>query len=104
MFEMSELRSVIDVLRSEDLARLADAALEERFAELQRASEALEAERLRCLGEVDRRRAYLRDGYLSTTSWFAGRFKVAHSAAGGDVRMARALEEMPKTREGPGGG
>ena len=46
---MSELRSAIEAFRSEDLASLPDARLEEDFSELHRASEQLEAERLRRL-------------------------------------------------------
>jgi uncharacterized protein DUF222/HNH endonuclease len=55
--------------------------------------------RLRWLAEIDRRRPYLRDGYLSSSSWFAQRHRVAYSTATSEVRMARALEAMPKTRE-----
>ncbi|CAN5232545.1 HNH endonuclease signature motif containing protein [soil metagenome] len=96
---MSELRSAVDGLRAEDLGHLSDEALEEDLAECQRAAEVLEAERLRRLAEFDRRRPYLRDGYLSTSTWFARRFRVGFGAAAGDVRRARALEAMPRTRE-----
>ena len=71
---MSEMRSCLEELRAEDLAEVSDQVLEEDFAELQRAAEILEAERLRRLAELDRRRPYLRDGYLSTSTWFARRF------------------------------
>ena len=46
---MSELRSTVDALRSEALADLPDARIEEDFAELHRAVERLEVERLRRL-------------------------------------------------------
>lgn len=95
---MSELRSVVDVLRAESLAELADARIEEDFAELQLAMEHLEVERLRRLAEIDRRRLFERDGHLSSASWLATRFRLAWGSARRHVRLARGLEEMPVTR------
>ena len=95
---MSELRSAIEGLRLETLAELPDARLEEDFAELQRASELIDAERLRRLAEIDRRVAYRRDGHLSTAGWLASTCKLSWGMARNEVRMARALEDMPVTR------
>lgn len=95
---MSELRSVVDALRSETLPELPDARVEEDFAELQRAVELLEVERLRRLAEIDRRRIFERDGHLSAAAWLATTFKVTWGSARQSVRVARALEEMPETR------
>jgi hypothetical protein len=95
---VSGLRSVVEELRSESLPELPDALIEEDFAELHRAVELLEAERLRRLAEIDRRRLFERDGHLSAASWLATRFKVAWGTAREQVRMARGLEEMPETR------
>jgi hypothetical protein len=95
---MSELRSTIDLLSAETLAELPDGRIEEDFAELQRASERLEVERLRRLAEIERRAIYRRDGHLSVASWLASTFKVAWGTAREQVRIARALEEMPGTR------
>jgi hypothetical protein len=95
---VSELRSAIDAMRFETLAELPDARLEEDFAELQRASELIDAERLRRLAEIERRGTYRRDGHLSAASWLASTFKVAWGTARTEVRMARALEDMPVTR------
>jgi hypothetical protein len=95
---MSELRSAIEELRSEVLADLPDARIEEDFAELQRAADLLEIERLRRLAEIDRRATFRRDGHLSAASWLASTFKVAWGTAREQVRIARALEEMPETR------
>jgi hypothetical protein len=95
---MSELRSVVDALRSETLPELPDARIEEDFAELQRAVELLEVERLRRLSEIDRRRLFERDGHLSAAAWLATTFKVTWGSAREHVRVARALEEMPRTR------
>ena len=66
---MSELRSAIDEYRSEALGELPDSRADEDFAELQRAIQALEAERVRRLADLDRRGCYRRDGHLSTVSW-----------------------------------
>ena len=95
---MSELRSAIDVSRSEVLANLPDARIEEDFAELQRAAELIEVERLRRLAEIERRRVYEGTGHLSAASWLASTFRLAWGTARQQVRLARALEEMPETR------
>src|SRR6266566_3780729 len=96
---MSELRSTIESLRSEVVAELPDARIEEDFAELHRAVEQLEVERLRRLAEIERRRLFERDGHLSAAAWLASTFKVAWGPAREQVRMAGALEEMPDTRQ-----
>ena len=95
---MGELRSAIEQLRSEDLSRQPDAQLEEDFAELQRASELIEAERLRRLAEIDRRGIFARDGHLSAASWLTTSFRVGWGQATQQVRTARGLESMPETR------
>jgi hypothetical protein len=59
---MSELLSAIEGFRAETLPELPDARIEEDFAELHKASELIELERLRRLAEIDRRRLYERDG------------------------------------------
>src|SRR3954465_13954501 len=61
---MSELRSVIDELRSERPSDLPDARIEEDFSELHRAIEQLE--RSRRLAEIDRRRLFERDGHRTS--------------------------------------
>jgi hypothetical protein len=95
---LSELRSVVEAFLSEMLPDLPDARIEEDFAELQRAVELLEAERLRRLCEIDRRRLFERDGHLSSASWLATRHKVAWGTARENVRISRALDDMPETR------
>ncbi|MGZ8583732.1 MAG: DUF222 domain-containing protein [Actinomycetota bacterium] len=95
---MSELRSAIEAFRCEEVSELPDARVEEDFGELQAAVEALEAERLRRLAEIDRRRSFERDGYLSAAAWLAGRFRVAWNDARRGVAMARGLDRMPRVR------
>ena len=97
---MSELRSAVEMLRSESLAELPDAHIEDDFAELHGAVEQLEVERLRRLAEIDRRKLFERDGHLSTASWLVSAFKVAWGVAREHVRLAKALEQMPLTRAG----
>jgi hypothetical protein len=96
---VSGVRSALDELRIEDLSALTNEELEDDFGELQRAACSLEAERLRRLAEIHRRASFRRDGFLSTSSWLAVRFNVGSSAASDQVRVARALEEMPATRQ-----
>ena len=99
MEQMSELRSVVESFRAEVLPEVPDARIEEDFADLHRMMEQLEVERLRRLAEIDRRRLFERDGHLSVASWLASMFKVAWGAARDQVRTARALDEMPATRD-----
>jgi hypothetical protein len=80
----------VDALRSETLAELPDARVEEDFAELHRAVEQLEVERLRRLAEIERRGLHERDWFLSAAAWLVSRFKVALGAAREHVRIARA--------------
>jgi hypothetical protein len=96
---MSTLRSSLDELGAEDLRHTSDEVLEADFMELERAAGALEAQLARRAAEIDRRGSFGRDGYLSMSSWLAHRLRMAFSAATQLVRMARALEHMPRTRE-----
>ena len=99
MEQMSELRSIVESFRGEVLPEVPDARIEEDFADLHRMMEQLEVERLRRLVEIDRRRLFERDGHLSVASWLATMFKVAWGTARDQVRTARALDEMPATRD-----
>ncbi len=95
---MSEVRSFLEMLRSEELPELPDARIEEDFAELHQVAELIELERLRRLAEIDRRGLFERDGHLSAASWLASRFKVAWGLAREHVRIARALDRMSGVR------
>src|SRR2546422_361830 len=96
---MSELRSVIESLQNEDVRAVPDEQLEIDFAELQRAAQALDAERLRRLSEIHRRQSHRREGYLSTASWLVDRHRLGWTEASKEIRTARSLERMPHTRE-----
>ena len=96
---MSELRSVIETLKVEDVSAVPDDQLEEDFAELQRACQALEAERLRRLAEIHRRQSHRRAGYLSTAAWLVDRHRLGWGSAARDIGTARSLQRMPHTRQ-----
>ena len=96
---MSTLRSGLEELRSTELRSCSDADLESDLAEIKTVSGALEAESARRIAELERRRAFERDGHLSITSWVDSRFQTGWAAAAREVRVARALEDMPATRD-----
>ena len=96
---MSELRSAIETLQAEDVRASSDEQLVADFAEIQRAAQALEAERLRRLAEIHRRQCHRRDGYLSTASWLVDRHRMGWTAASKEIRTARAVDRMPHTKE-----
>jgi uncharacterized protein DUF222 len=96
---MGMLRSALDELGAEDLRFASDEAIEDDVIEIERASRALEAERLRRIAELDARGSFARDGYLSMSAWLVHRLRIAWSTAGQHVRMARGLRRMPRTRE-----
>jgi hypothetical protein len=96
---MGGLRSALDELAGEDLSSLSPVAVEDDLSELLRDAEVLEGEILRRLAVVDRHRTYERDGHLSTVSWLVDRFRLSRGRAAELVRLARALEHMPRTRE-----
>jgi hypothetical protein len=88
-----------DALQGEDLTQESDGELKDSFEKLQRAGELIEAERLRRIAEIDRRRCFQGEGYLSTQSWLMDRHRVSGSSASHDVRTARSLRQMPATTE-----
>src|SRR4249919_95485 len=91
--------SVAEKVQAESLADVPDAALEEDLDELHRACERLEGRRLARIAEVDRRRLFERDGYLSCAAWLVNRYRMAWGEARAKVRMACALEQMPLAQE-----
>jgi hypothetical protein len=57
---------------------------------------AASAEALRAVAEVDRQGLWRRDGATSATSWLAGRYGLAWGTAREWVRVAHALESLPR--------
>jgi hypothetical protein len=96
---MGTLRSALDEYRSVDLRTCADGEIEDDVHDIKAAVRSLEAECARRIAELERRRSFERDGHLSITSWVESRFGVVWSQAAREVRVARALEQMPAVRE-----
>jgi hypothetical protein len=96
---MSNLQSALEEIQGTDPDRIDEAALADGYAELEWAADVVLSARLTWLASIERRGTYARDGHLSITSWLAGRFRKTWSAASRLVRQARALEQMPTTRE-----
>lgn len=92
---MSELRSAIQELRLDVLSDQPDSRVEEDFDEVHRAARLLEAEELRPLADIDRRRPFERDGHMSTAAWLVAKYNLSWGAARERVRVARALRDMP---------
>jgi hypothetical protein len=83
----------------DDPSSLSQRDLEEGFAALQRIVQAAEAKKLAWLTEVQRRAAFRRDGYLSTTDWLTDRFNLTRGLAKEQLKTAEALEALPETRK-----
>jgi HAMP domain-containing protein len=96
---ITALRTALDDVDCIDPSTLSDPELEAAFAQMERAAQRLEAQRGRLLAEIDRRKSFRRSGHLSTTAWLVDRFRASGAAAAQQVRVARALEEMPRVRE-----
>jgi hypothetical protein len=92
------LRADVEGLRSEDVRSLSDDELTAQLVALHRAAASLEAERLRRVAEVDRRRSFRAQGYPSATALLVDTLRVDGGTAASEVRTARALEHMPATR------
>jgi len=78
---------------------LSDAELGARLDELERTIRATEAERARRLAEVERRGLHAAEGQLSAAAWLARRHGISPGLAAAQVRVARALEEMPRVAD-----
>src|SRR5918994_7941976 len=94
---MSTLRSALDELRGDDLKMASDDELGEGLVELERASRVLDAELSRRLAEVERRGTWSIDGHLSLVSWLAAKLRIGFSTATQQVKVSRALRQMPAT-------
>ncbi len=96
---MSSLRSIVDELAVEDLARLEDRQLEDDLVEIDLQIVRLTAQRSRRLAEIDRRGSYKDSGYLSTTSWLRDRCGISARESAKRTHRARALTHMPDTSD-----
>ena len=80
-----------------DMATMPDAELLEAYVDSRRRERIAAAESAALLAEIDRRRSFVADRYLTATAFVAHRAGDTHRSAAGLVRVARALEDMPHT-------
>ena len=88
-----------DAIDEAELAAMPDARIEESFALIHAQIERLTLRRLCLLAEIDRRRSFERDGYLSAAPWLASRFDMAHRGARRMLGLAQGIARMPLARE-----
>ena len=62
------------------------------------------ADALRAVAEVDRSGLWRLDGATSVSSWLAGRYGLSWATAREWVRVAHALEDLPRVAEAYGSG
>jgi len=74
---------------------LANADLHAEVVRRERASRADAAEQLALIAEIDRRRSFEDEGFLSTTSWLKARFRISGAEARRWVELARRLAGLP---------
>src|SRR5712691_2530213 len=83
-------------LAGTDPRALDDTTLQASVVQLRRQCEAMTAQWLRHLGELDRRQVPAQQA-TTTTGWVRAQLRLSHSAAAGQVRLARALPGLPNT-------
>ena len=81
---------------AETLAGLPSAQLLERVRELIRQGNAIEAELLAHLGEVDTRKLYLEEGFPSMFTYCVGALHFAEGVAYKRIQAARAARQHPE--------
>src|SRR5437867_4319613 len=96
---MSTLRSAVEEYRNTDVRRCPAEHIEADVVEMKAVMGGLEVECARRVAELERRRAFQRDGHLSMASWVETKLGTSFSQAAREVRLARGLEEMPDVRE-----
>jgi hypothetical protein len=79
------------LLTTDELVAMAD--------QLQALEDAFHLEKLDIFAEIDRRRAYEEDGARSMVDWLTYRYDMRPETARDEVRVAHAMQELPKVRE-----
>ncbi len=82
-----------------DPRSLSDAELVLHLDRVERSARAIEADRASSLAEIERRGVHAADGQLSAAAWVARRHGLSQAAAEAQVRVARALGDMPLVAE-----
>ena len=83
----------------DDPRRVPDDELERGIKELERLSLAVQAKKLRWVGEVERRAVFRRDGYVSSTDWLSDRLNLSRGAAKEQLKTAQVLQAVPEVKE-----
>ena len=97
---MSELRSALDALTTEDLHGLDDGLVLDRVAELVTAQNRIAAELTRAVRHAELTRAAEHDGLTSMRSWLIGHVRLAPAEASRIVRSGRVLAHFPALASG----
>ena len=92
---MSNLTSAIDELRLIELETLTAPELSGLLVELTDHITKLQAERIRVVRSFDKRGIHELDGHTSPTAWLKHRCRLTGSEAAEQVRLGRALVNMP---------
>src|SRR3712207_2345662 len=92
---MSELRSALDALASDDVRSLAPRQQLDRISLLLEARNRIDAELSRSVREAELQQAPEDDGLKSMHSWLRGHGRLSSSPAGQLVRNGRALDHLP---------
>jgi hypothetical protein len=76
--------------------QLVNTDLHSELVRREKASRLDAAERLALIAEMDRRRSFEDEGFLSATSWLRDRFRISGGEAKRWVELARRLAELPE--------
>jgi hypothetical protein len=96
---VAKLRSSVDALLAVDPADASDAELSEALVSLHRERQRLEAAQARLTAAWDARMVWADDDARSGAAWIAYRCKTPPQDAGGQVRLARRLRDLPAVEE-----
>ena len=92
---MSELRSALDALASDDIRGLSPREQLDRIRELLEAKNRIDAQLARSVRAAELQQASEDDGQKSMRSWLRGHGRLSPGAAGQLVRNGRALDHLP---------
>ena len=92
---MSELRSALDALASDDVRDLSARQQLDRIRELQEARNRIDAQLARSVRAAELQQAPEDDGQRSMQAWLRGHARLSPAAAGQLVRNGRALDHLP---------
>ena len=95
MCSTAGLGAALDALAGDEVALLSDASLRGRLLDLLTATNRLQAELARTVGQFDTRGLSTDDGCRSAKTWLQAFARVAGVAAGRLVRRGRLMRRLP---------